>query len=229
MPTLVRRCYHWYSWRFTGCCQAGLGRLDLQDELAEESPVAGHETNWDNAIARRRGRLIELLRKAAEPNEVLAEAMAAIEELEQLHRADTPVRQGRIEPASRAGGVPRRGRSPEPAARFVVERTRRGAYLTEHFSSARLPFRCPESVYEAAVQVMDEIRKPTPFEEILFAVRKSSGQSLPDYLLRVCIRFWLSAEPPLIEKVHARYRPTRPAQFGREARRAWKQLAEQAE
>lgn len=193
--------------------------------------MAGQSANWDEAVARRRGRLIELLRKAAEPNEVLAEAMAAIEELDQLHRAVSPPRSERGSSADHASVSRQRGRTAaKPAGtRFVVERTRRGLFLTEHFSSDRLPFRCPESIYEAAIRVMEALRAPVPFEELFSAVRKSSGQSLPDYLVRVCIRFWLSSTPQLIEKVNARYRPIRPAQFGREARRAWKQLADHAD
>lgn len=52
------------------------------------------------------------------------------------------------------------------------------------------------------------------------------GKEVPDYLIRICIRFWMGVRPALVVKIRIRYRPIRLSTFARDARRAWRQLAD---
>ncbi len=50
----------------------------------------------------------------------------------------------------------------------------------------------------------------------------------PYDLPRVCLRFWLSLDPPLIKKDRTAYGPATKASFENTAQRAWRELAKQA-
>ena len=154
---------------------------------------------------------MQWLKDSAQSRETVAEVLEGLEELVRLHRAgiDTgPNRPG-------GGGAEATLTRLDPAKRFQVEGTIRGLSLAEHFSSARLPFRCPEDAYFATAKIMAQARSSTSFDAILQKVRSATQEPLPDYLVRVCIRFWTAQKPPLIEKVRARFCPVRPPQFRR--------------
>ncbi len=186
--------------------------------------VAKESESWDEVVSRRRMRLIGLLRQSAEGSEILAEALEALEELDRLHRSFGPAERERVGQDASAGRGRRRQRPAETASRFQVEQTRRGSYLAEHFSTNRQPFRCPEEMYNKTAAVLAKVKKPISFEEILANVRRAAEDALPDYLVRVCLRFWQSTDPPLVKKHRARYRPGRASQFRRDAHQAWNKL-----
>lgn len=84
---------------------------------------------------------------------------------------------------------------------------------------------CPQEVYDALVAEMTEVAEPVQFPALLQGVAARIGKEVPDYLIRLCIRFWMGVKPALVEKIRTRYRPIRPSTFARDARRAWRQLA----
>lgn len=182
--------------------------------------------SWEQTMARCRRLLARWLRDSSGSRSAVADILEALEELDRLYRSVIAAEAVSARPPKLGDRQPSRR---DLAKRFQVERTHRGLYLAERFSSTRLPFRCPEHIYFAVIKVMEANRSPTSFEAILGKVRAMAKEALPDYLPRVCIRFWLATQPPLLEKVRACYRPIHPSQFGRDARRAWKELADKAE
>ena len=180
--------------------------------------------SWDHQISKGRRLLLDWSRKSTDSRDTVIAVLDCLEELDGLYRAA-------LGPAGPTGSVGRKRRQAGVghSTRYTVEKTRHGYFLTERFSSSRLPFRVPQDIYDKTLQQMGKVRSPIAFDELLTSVRRDSRDTLPDYLIRVCLRFWLNQEPPLVEKTHARYRPLHAGKFPQEARRAWKQLADQAE
>ncbi|MGB9624783.1 MAG: hypothetical protein ACPMAQ_07960 [Phycisphaerae bacterium] len=98
--------------------------------------------------------------------------------------------------------------------------------MAEYREGGRQAYLCPQEVYDALVTEMSEIAEPVQFPALLQGVAARTGKELPDYLIRLCIRFWMGVKPALVEKIRTRYRPIRPSTFARDARRAWRQLAD---
>jgi hypothetical protein len=181
---------------------------------------------WEKIIGTCRRHLARWLRGSAESRQTVAEILESLEELDRLYRLSVRAQTEARQPAVIGERRPSRR---DLSKRFQVERTHRGLFLAEHFSSTRLPFRCPEAIYFAVVKVLESARAPVSFDVVLQKVRAASKDPLPDYLVRVCIRFWLATKPPLIEKVRACYRPLHPTRFAREAKRVWDKLAARAD
>lgn len=93
----------------------------------------------------------------------------------------------------------------------------------------RQPFRCPQDAYETAVRVVARQDAPTSFGALHGEMNKEMGGPQPDYLLRTCLRFWLSTAPALVQKIRSRYGPIRRSSFARDARARWAELAQKAE
>ena len=101
---------------------------------------------------------------------------------------------------------------------------KRGPALSEYFAQDRPPFRCDRPVYDAVAGVLAEQTESVRIEHLLRGVRKNYRADLPDYLVRECLRFWLSRDPPLIEKVGTRYIAVYPKTLRREASKDWNAL-----
>jgi len=178
--------------------------------------------NWAAQVSQLRlllGRLVRNL-KTDESPETVGEIIDIVEKLEHALKSCS---------AAAAGGAPE---SSEPSRRrnkpkrYRVEQHGNAWCLAEHRAGGRQAYLCPQEVYDALVTEMSEIAEPVQFAALLQGVAGQIGKDVPDYLLRLCIRFWMGAKPALVEKIRTRYRPIRSATFARDARRAWRQLAQ---
>ncbi len=66
----------------------------------------------------------------------------------------------------------------------------------------------------------------TQFDDLKNLVGERTGHSQPDYLIRLCLRFWLSTDPPIVEKDRTFYRVGVRGSFKNAAKRAWRELEE---
>lgn len=210
-------------------------------------PVCG--LRWqENATNARAGRLIvkarsvdhaeafdrirELLSDILSTHEGTGKPVAEIIRLLGQVQADLRARAAAPTPRS---GRPGEGVMPEPAQQrnkpktYRVERHGNAWFLAEYREGGRQPFLCPQDVYDALAAVLAEATEPIHFEVMQEGLARHLGRTPPDYLPRVCIRFWMSIEPPLVEKIRTRYRAIRPAKLVQDARREWRQLRPAAE
>jgi hypothetical protein len=176
---------------------------------------------WAKNIARVRQLLTRVLRESAESREPVAEIFDLLEKLD--HDFRTVTDDTTINDVSKEKGRYRRNKP----KKYQIERHRGGYFLAEHRVGGRQPYLCPRDVYEAFTVVMAETKEPTHFEVLLEAVNEQLGRATPDYLLRVCIRFWMSADQPLIERTRTRYKPVRLSTFASDAKRLWRKLIPQ--
>jgi hypothetical protein len=182
--------------------------------------MAKRPHDWARDIGRIRQLLSQLLRECAESREPVAEILDLLEKLETALRS-APAAGG----SGETGPAEPRHRRNKPKT-YRVEHHGNVAYLAEYREGGRQPYLCPQTVYDDLAAKMAEASEPAHFEVLLEAVSESPGRHPPDYLLRMCIRFWMGSNPPLVEKVRTRYRPIRPSKFVQESRRAWRQLAQ---
>lgn len=112
---------------------------------------------------------------------------------------------------------------------YRVEHGRQGEVLVERRYDTAKDFRCPKSIYSATARVVaDAPLDGIPFTAVLEGIRVQSDVSPPDYLPRLCVRFWMYLKPPLIARSRSRYRPVASARFMKDAERAWRNLAERS-
>jgi hypothetical protein len=97
--------------------------------------------------------------------------------------------------------------------------------LTERrLSGKSQPFRCPSSTYKALVAAMAASESAMAIDEIMTAAAKHGGDRPGDFQVRVVLRLWTHAEPPLVVRNRARYRAAEPTSFLRLATNLWKLL-----
>jgi hypothetical protein len=159
----------------------------------------------------------ELLAEGADRQKVLR-ASQILGVLQEIYLTSRQAKEG-------AGGATRAKRVPEEQRHYVIERLRGGEFLAEYRAAGQQPFRCPSKLYDVIAEAIATFSEPALFEELLEAIRRRSKHPFPDYLPRMCLRFWTGLNPPLVERSHSRYRAARPASFARDARRAWRELA----
>lgn len=140
-------------------------------------------------------------------------------------RAAAPVPQSSRPAGGSAGETAQERNKPKT---YRVERHGNAWFLAEHREGGRQPFLCPQDVCDALAAVLAEATEPIHFEVMQEGLTRRLGRTPPDYLPRVCIRFWMSTDPPLVEKIRTRYRAIRPAKFIQEARRTWRGLGTEA-
>jgi len=173
------------------------------------------------ALARIHGALADLLRTAPQSAVVVAEILDLLEEID---RDRQRVRLART-PSGQRDLRPRRGDAVEG---YEIQDTPRGQVLIERRYHTPNDFRCPKDVYDAAAQVMEGQAEPMGFDQILSATAEQLGYTPADYLCRICLRFWLAQNQPLVLRARAKYQPTSPRRFVQQAQQAWKKLAEQS-
>lgn len=173
--------------------------------------------DWSELMSRMR---LQLYQCAREPEKAKDGIYHVLEDLEKLDRL---LRGAAAEPAiSARRSRPRGPRTPQNEYR--IEETKRGPCLAEYFAPDKPPFRCEKKVYDAVASVLAEQDDAVSIEDLVRRVRKSTRSDLPDYLVRECIRFWMSRQPPLIEKVGTRYRAIKKTSLRPEARKTWTDL-----
>jgi hypothetical protein len=176
---------------------------------------------WQQDISQIRQALARLLRQTSDPQEPVGRALELLEQL------DGDVRLA----LAKAARWPRK--APETQVRrnqpkeYRVERHGGGEFLAEHRQGGRQAFLCPRDVYEAAAAILAETDQPRHFEVLLERLSAQLGRTISEYLLRVCLRFWMGLRPALAEKTRTFYKAVRPAGMTRDAKRAWRELTGQ--
>ena len=127
---------------------------------------------------------------------------------------------------------PSSGKSNQKAARYRPRRyhlTRKGETLclAETRPGNAPPFLVAQDIYDFVAEVMTTITAPIAFEDLQHQIDKDANDQVPPYLVRTCMRFWRSVDPPLIRKVRTRYCPIKPSSFARQAKSAWRALPEE--
>ena len=108
---------------------------------------------------------------------------------------------------------------------YAVESTVGGEMLTERRGSGRSsPFRCSKNIYEAVLKAISAAQRPLAIDEIMAVANQTLGAAAADFQIRVPIRLWLHANPPLIRRHRARYQPVDAQNFSDSAIRLWRQL-----
>ena len=129
---------------------------------------------------------------------------------------------------------PRRRRTVESLGRYQpkhykVEKRRRGSYLCEYRVGGRAqPFCCPRDDYNATAETLAELDNWTQFDDAKNLVGERTGHTQPDYLIRLCLRFWQATNPPIVEKDRTFYRASVRGSFWNAAKRAWRELEKQS-
>lgn len=169
-------------------------------------------SDWSSRSSRIRRLLAGILR---DPND---SAKAVAEILEILEVQDrTAVQSETIKPSSNRSNVMRRNK---PKG-YTVEERSGNWFLCEYRQDGRQPYCCPQAVYTALTEVMARMKKPATYEKIAEQLRQKMKSSQPDYLPRVCMRFWISAKPPLIRKERRNYAPFDYQSFEKSTQIAW--------
>jgi len=139
--------------------------------------------------------------------------------------------------ANARASTPGRARGPrraEVVSHYRVEgglRSSRDAALAEHRTSGAQPFRCPWEVYQAAARELGAAGGDgMSFNELYRRVNKRLGVRIPIYRIRMCLRFWDTAN--ITQHWLKRFGPTdsaarAPGGFAAEARRAWERALTQ--
>jgi len=114
--------------------------------------------------------------------------------------------------------------------RYTVEKRRRGSYLCEYRIGGRAqPFCCPREDYDATAETMASLDDWTQFDDIKNLVSGRTGHTQPDYLIRLCLRFWQAVNPSIVEKDRTFYRASARGSFRNAAKRAWRNLETQGD
>ena len=173
------------------------------------------EPDWPAVMSRIRSVLMAMLRRSAKLGQPIAEIVELLDQLDAAHRAFRSTDSG-TQAASR-----------NRPKRYCIEERRRGAFLVEHREGGRQPFCCPKQIYDVVAGAVGRLETPVQSEDLLAKVSKIAGRPVPDYLPRVCLRFWLSLDTPLIKKDRTAYGPATKFSFENAAWRAWRALAKQ--
>ena len=93
-------------------------------------------------------------------------------------------------------------------ATYVVEKVRDREVLTERRrDSSPHPLRAPKAVYSATAESLAQAARHhqgLTFDELRRAVRKRADRA-EAYQVRICLRFWRSAHPPMVDRVEREY------------------------
>lgn len=148
----------------------------------------------------------------------IAEVLDLLDELDQcMRRRDEPPHTTQAPKAADA--------SRYQSKRYTVEKRRRGAFLCEYRVGGRpQPFCCPRATYDTTAAVIENADDWAHFDEIQDGVAERIGNTPPDYLIRLCLRFWQSTDPPIVQKDRSRYRAPARGKLTNAARRARRKL-----
>ena len=178
---------------------------------------------WSDDLKKVRRILLRALRASEKFRGPLTEVLELLENLDdQLHLlADVskPRRQKAVESIGRY----------QPK-RYTVEERRRGFYLCEYRVGGRAqPFCCPRDDYDATAGILADLDDWTQFDDVKILVGDQTGYTQPDYLIRLCLRFWQTTDPPILERDRTFYRANVRGSFKNAATRAWRKLEKQSD
>lgn len=105
---------------------------------------------------------------------------------------------------------------------YSIERGRYGIALSEHRSGGAAPFRCPKTMYDLVSEVINDAPESFKFNLVYDEVEKRSGEEVPDYQVRVVIRFF--AHDGILKHSRARFTRDSKKSFRRAAKDAWDNL-----
>jgi len=162
---------------------------------------------------------MEMLRRSDEFREPIAEIVELLDELDEDLRPFLSPRRPRPDSAHRVTRY-------QPKS-YVIEQRGRDIFLVEYREGGRQPFCCPRQIYGAVAAAIDTLVRPAQFGEVLAATGKRLKDMPAEYLVRVCLRFWQSTDPPLVQKDRTHYGAIGPGKFENAARRAWRTLTNQ--
>ncbi|MAY73190.1 MAG: hypothetical protein CMJ31_00415 [Phycisphaerae bacterium] len=163
-------------------------------------------------------------RIADDPSRAVAEARMIRRLAEDLdEELDYEIRQ-----AERRGGLPRsKPKQAKAVVGYCIEQGRYGIALSEHRSSGAAPFRCPKPVYELIAEVINDAPESFRFNDVYEEVRTRTGEDVPDYQVRVTIRFLI--HHGAIKHYKAKFINEQKRSFRRIAKDAWDNLQRQTE
>lgn len=164
--------------------------------------------------------LAELLRTCPKSRRVVADILQWLEEIEQARSRPGRDRSGRGQSVSARRGAAIKG--------YKIERGRNGEQLLiERRYDSPKDFRCGFDVYIATAETLTGAPKSgMSFDLILEGATTQLGWLPPEYLPRLCARFWSCRKKPIVVRSRARYQPIAPSKFVQQAKRAWHDLNE---
>lgn len=178
--------------------------------------------------ARRLYQTAQLIREHADriaddPTRALAEARMIRRLAEDLdEELDYEIRQ-----AERRGGLPRsKPKQAKAVTGYRIERGRYGIALSEHRSTGAAPFRCPKPVYDLIAEVINDAPETFKFKDVYDEVCIRMGEDVPDYHVRVTIRFLISEGA--IKHYKAKFIRDEKRSFRRIAKDAWDGLTRES-
>lgn len=177
--------------------------------------------NKNSAAIKRIRRIILRVLKCSEGfRKPLTEVLELLDELDEQLESSAGQSRSRSSKATSA-------RTRYQPKEYTVEQRRREQCLCEYRIGGRSqPFCCPRDVYEAIVEVLASNNDWIQFDDIRARAGENLDAIVPEYLPRVCLRFWQSTTPPIVEKNRTRYRSCASGSFKSAARRAWRELEE---
>lgn len=107
---------------------------------------------------------------------------------------------------------------------YSIRETAKGECLVENRVDGYHPFLCERAVYDRVAAVLNGEKQMLDFTEIKARVTEGLVQAPAEYLLRVCIRFWLRSDPTLIIRSGGRYQVVKPENFSKQAAKLWDDL-----
>lgn len=174
--------------------------------------------------ARRLYQTAQLIREHADriaddPTRAVAEARMIRRLAEDLDEGST-TRSGR---PSRRGGLPRsKPKQAKAVTGYRIERGRYGIALSEHRSTGAAPFRCPKPVYDLIAEAINDLPGTFKFQDVYGEVKTRMDEDVPDYHVRVTIRFLISEGA--IKHYKAKFIRDEKRSFRRIAKEAWDAL-----
>jgi hypothetical protein len=101
--------------------------------------------------------------------------------------------------------------------------------LVERRYDSPKDFCCGREIYDATAQtVATAPKRGMGFDAIMDGVTKRLGRRPPEYLPRMCVRFWLFGKAPILIRSRARYEPIASATFLQQSKDAWRTLEKRA-
>jgi hypothetical protein len=160
--------------------------------------------------------LAELLRKFPAAAEFTSEVLELVNFVEADHGQNKLAAHS---PAFRRG---------EGVEGYWIDKDKHGEVLVEKRHGNSKDFRCPAEIYRATAEVLANAPDSgLPFEDVLAGVKEKLDYRPAEYLSRICIRFWLHRDEPLLLRARSKYKPIISERFVRLTERAWRDLAAQ--
>ncbi len=173
---------------------------------------------WSDDLKKVRRILLRTMRSSEKYRKPLTEALELLENLDdQVHMLTDAIQPKRRKTVQALGRY-------QPK-RYTIEKRRRGVYLCEYRVGGRAqPFCCPHGDYDLIAETLSDLDDWTQFDDVKSLVAQRVGHAQPDYLIRLCLRFWQATDPPIVEKDRTFYRVCVRGSFRPAAKRAWREL-----